>query len=83
MLTPIMDVAKTLTGLPFAHVFLVVAMLPVSWMGVGLAFRGFLICYFYLARLTSATGKVVYVDLIRKQHLNQSKLKNLNKNANI
>lgn len=76
MLLPIISTVKASTGLPFAHVFLLVAMLPVSWMSLGVAFRGFLICYFYPARLHHFTGKKIYVDLIYKHPLTRKKNRN-------
>lgn len=66
LMIPIMDIARTFLGLPFVHIFLIVAMLPVSWMSIGLAFRVYLIFYFYPARIKKATGKDVYVDLASK-----------------
>lgn len=63
MLMPAMGALGKLTGVPFSHVFLTVAMLPVSWMSTGLAVRGLLVCYRYPARIKRATGKEVYVDL--------------------
>lgn len=62
-LIPFAGQVKLITGMPFAHVFLTVAMLPVSWMSVGLAVRGFLVCYYYPAKMKAITGKDVYVDL--------------------
>lgn len=73
MLLPIISTAKAFAGLPFAHVFLLVAMLPVSWMSIGVAFRGFLVCYFYPAKLRNFTGKNIYVDLIYKHPLTRRK----------
>jgi hypothetical protein len=63
MLLPLIGTVRNLTGVPFAHVFLTIAMLPVSWMGIGLAIRGLLVCYHYPARIRRITGKEVYVDL--------------------
>lgn len=60
---PIMDMASSFIGVPFVHVFLIIAMLPVSWMSIGLAFRAYLIFYFYPMRIKKATGKNIYVDL--------------------
>jgi hypothetical protein len=44
---PIMSFVRVIVGAPFVIVFLMVSMLPVSWMSIGLAFRGFLIFYYY------------------------------------
>jgi hypothetical protein len=63
---PIMDKASAFIGVPFVHVFLIIAMLPVSWMSIGLAFRAYLIFYYYPMRMKKATGKNVYVDLESK-----------------
>lgn len=63
---PLMSSVRTLIGLPSVHVFLLVAMLPVSWMGIGFAVRGFLIFYLYPTRIKKMTGKDVYVDLVNK-----------------
>jgi hypothetical protein len=60
---PIMDAASSFIGVPFVHIFLMIAMLPVSWMSIGLAFRAYLIFYFYPMRIKKATGKSIYVDL--------------------
>lgn len=65
-LVPVMGEVRAFTGIPFAHVFLLVGMLPVSWMSFGFAVRGFLVCYFYPAKIRTATGKDVYVDIVGK-----------------
>lgn len=62
-MVPGMEIVRGLTGVPFAHVFLTVAMLPVSWMSIGLAVRGILVCYHYPAQIKRNTGKEIYVDL--------------------
>lgn len=63
---PFMRTVCMLVGAPFVHVFLLVAMLPVSWMSIGFSVRGFLVFYLYPARIKKATGKNVYVDLVSK-----------------
>lgn len=63
---PTMNLVCEFVGVPFVHIFLLVAMLPVSLMSVGLAFRAFLIFYLYPARIKRSTGKEVYVDLVSK-----------------
>lgn len=63
-LIPAMNTVAGVTNLPFVHSFLIVAMLPVSWMSIGLAVRAYLIFYFYPARIKRETGKEVYVDLV-------------------
>lgn len=83
MLVPMMGAVRKFTGLPFAHVFLIVSMLPISWMSIGLALRGFLICYFYPSRLRRATGKSVYVDLIRKPTFKKIKVSDVVRNKNL
>lgn len=62
-LMPMIDSIRTYTGIPFTHVFLLVAMLPVSWMSFGFAIRGYLVCYLFPTRIKIATGKEVYVDV--------------------
>ena len=63
-LVPAMEHATEFTGLPFAHIFLIVGGLPFSWMCLGLAVRGYLIFYHIPAKLKKSTGKDVYVDLV-------------------
>jgi hypothetical protein len=63
LMIPLMKQVRALIGVPFVHSFLLVAMLPVSWMSIGFAVRGFLIFYMYPARIKKTTGKEVYVDL--------------------
>lgn len=63
-LIPFTKPAKVLTGLPFAHLFLIIGALPISWMCIGFAFRSFLIFYYYPAKIMAETGKDVYVDLV-------------------
>jgi hypothetical protein len=55
-------------GVPFTHVFLIVAMVPISCMCIGFAVRGFLVFYLYPAKLKKSTGKCVYVDVSGKHH---------------
>lgn len=66
MMIPFMGIARAFLGVPFIHIFLIVAMLPVSWMSIGLAFRAYLVFYFYPAQIKKVTGKEVYVDLASK-----------------
>ena len=66
LMTPVMDAVCAFVGAPFVHIFLLVAMLPVSWMSFGFATRGFLIFYFYPTKIKRKTGKDVYVDLVSK-----------------
>ena len=66
LMIPVMRPVCEFIGLPFVHIFLLVAMLPVSWMSIGLAVRAYLIFYLYPARIRRATGKEVYVDLVSK-----------------
>ncbi len=69
MLVPAIGDVQRTAGVPFAHVFLTVAMLPISWMSIGLAVRGFLIYYYYPRKIKSTTGKDVYVDLAGKVNI--------------
>lgn len=62
-LIPVMGYAREFTGIPFTHIFLIVGVLPLSWMCIGLAVRGYLIFYQYPAKIRKSTGKEVYVDL--------------------
>ena len=66
LLVPVMGAAKAFMGVPFVHIFLIVAMLPVSWMSIGLAFKAYLVFYFYPSKIRKATGKEIYVDLASK-----------------
>jgi hypothetical protein len=66
VMAPMMQTISAFIGIPFVHIFLLVAMLPVSWMGIGFAVRGFLIFYMYPAKIKKATGKDVFVDLASK-----------------
>lgn len=63
---PIMSQVRAYIGIPSVHTFLLIAMLPASWMSIGFAVRGFLIFYLYPAKIKKATGKDVYVDLASK-----------------
>ncbi len=74
-MVPVMDVASAFVGVPFVHIFLIVAMLPVSWMSIGLAFRAYLIFYFYPSRIRRDTGKDVYVDLASKHRSLEKRLR--------
>ena len=65
-MVPIMNEISAFIGIPFVHIFLLVAMLPVSCMSIGLSVRGYLIFYLYPAQIKRATGKEVYVDLVSK-----------------
>jgi len=51
LMMPAMGAICGFIGLPFVHIFLLVAMLPVSWMNVGLAVRAYLIFYSYPFRM--------------------------------
>jgi hypothetical protein len=66
LMVPLMTPVRRFVGLPFVHIFLLIAMLPVTWMSIGFAVRGFLIFYKYPAKIKRATGKDVYVDLATK-----------------
>ncbi|MCC2971634.1 hypothetical protein [Massilia sp. IC2-476] len=65
-LMPMTRSVREFTGIPFTHAFLVVAMVPVSWMSFGFSFRGYLVCYLYPAKIRRATGKEVLVDVVSK-----------------
>jgi hypothetical protein len=66
LMVPLMTPLQNFVGMPFVHIFLLIAMLPVSWMSIGFAVRGFLIFYKYPAKIKRTTGKDVYVDLVTK-----------------
>ncbi|MGJ9417861.1 hypothetical protein ACHAC9_08865 [Massilia sp. CMS3.1] len=66
LMIPIMSQVCKFIGIPFVHIFLMVAMLPVSWLSIGLAVRAYLIFYLYPGRIKRTTGKEVYVDLVSK-----------------
>jgi hypothetical protein len=63
LMIPVMSHVRGFIGIPFVHTFLLIAMLPVSWMSIGFAVRGYLIFYMYPAKIKKSTGKEVYVDL--------------------
>lgn len=63
LMIPVMEAARDFIGVPFVHIFLIVAMVPVSWLSIGLAFRVYLIFYYYPDKIKKTTGKDVYVDL--------------------
>lgn len=57
-------------GLPFVHAFLIIAMIPISCIGAGIATRGFLLFYLFPAKIKKITGKTVYVDVVGKYRSN-------------
>lgn len=75
LMIPAMHDVSAFIGVPFVHIFLLIAMLPVSWMSIGFAVRGFLLFYMYPARIKKATGKDVYVDLVSKHRLVRKRTK--------
>ena len=76
LLIPKMRLITEYVGVPFEHIFLTVSMLPISCMGVGLAYRGFLTFYLYPAKSKKSTGKEVFVDIISMhQKLNRAQMK--------
>ena len=60
---PFIDPLTGFVGVPFFHVFLAVAGVPISLLCLGLAVRGFLIFYYFPWKLKRVTGKNVYVDM--------------------
>lgn len=65
-LVPLMDTARSVVGLPFIHIFLMIGTLPISLMGVGFAARGWLVFYAYPRQIKKDTGKRVYVNMSGK-----------------
>lgn len=61
LMTPFASKLTRLVGIPFIHIFLTVAGLPITLMCLGLAVRGYLIFYYYPWQLKRTTGKEVYV----------------------
>lgn len=62
-LTLLQSWVRTVFGVPFFHVFLLVSMLPVSLTFSGFAVHGLLVFYLYPAKIERASGKRVYVDM--------------------
>jgi hypothetical protein len=60
---PVMGSVTGFLGVPFLHAFLLIAMVPISCMGVGIAVRGYLLFYLFPAKIKKSTGKKVYVDV--------------------
>lgn len=50
-------------GLPFVHIFLGVAAIPIDMLALGQALRAWLIFYYYPAKMKKITGHRVYVDM--------------------
>lgn len=50
-------------GVPFIHIFLAVFATPLNLMFLGLATKGWLVFYFYPAKIKKTTNKPVYVDI--------------------
>lgn len=63
LLAPFMNSVTRFTGVPFTHVFLSIAGIPIVLLCLGLATRGYLIFYYYPAKIKRATGKDVYIDM--------------------
>lgn len=61
LMTPFASTLTHLAGIPFIHIFLTVAGLPITLMCLGMAVRGYLVFYYYPWRLKRQTGKEVYV----------------------
>jgi hypothetical protein len=63
LLIPFMGSVTQFVGVPFTHIFLVVAWLPINLMALGFGTRGLLIYYYYPWKIKRQTGKNVYVDM--------------------
>ena len=61
LMAPFASSLVRFVGIPFIHIFLTVAGLPITLMCLGLAVRGYLIFYYYPWHLKRMTGKDVYV----------------------
>lgn len=61
LMAPFASSLAHFVGIPFIHIFLTVAGLPITLMCLGLAVRGYLIFYYYPWMLKRTTGKEVYV----------------------
>jgi hypothetical protein len=68
-LAPWTRVIKAHTGLPFPHVFLTVASLPLVMMILGITTKCYLTFYHYPRKIKYETGKNVYVDMAKKTML--------------
>jgi hypothetical protein len=66
LLVPFFRTLKEHTGLPFPHIFLAVATLPLTMMILGLSTRGYLVFYHYPMKIKKNTGKDVYIDMVNK-----------------
>ena len=63
LLVPFMSSVTRFVGVPFTHVFLTIAGIPIVLLCLGGATRGYLIFYYYPWKIKRATGKNVYVDM--------------------
>jgi hypothetical protein len=66
LLVPWAPVVKAHIGLPFPHAFLAVACLPIVMMVLGLTTKCYLVFYRYPRKITLATGKAIYVDMVTR-----------------
>jgi hypothetical protein len=73
LLMPAMKTLRTTTGIPFTHIFLFIAMLPISLLGIGFATRGWLVFYYYPRQIRKRTGKRVYVDMSGKPKMGRKR----------
>ena len=63
LLVPFMSSVTRFVGVPFTHIFLTIAGIPIVLLCLGGATRGYLIFYYYPWKIKRATGKNVYVDM--------------------
>jgi hypothetical protein len=71
-LIPFASTIRSMTGIPFIHVFFVVGTIPISLMVAGISTRTWLIFYYYPKRIRASTNKQVFVDMSEKTSANPS-----------
>lgn len=63
LLVPFMGVLTQLIGVPFTHIFLAVALVPINLFALGFTTKSILGFYYYPWKIKRQTGKDVYVDM--------------------
>jgi hypothetical protein len=70
---PFMTPLTRLVGLPFPHIFLVIAGLPLILFSLAFSVHGYLVFYYWPRKIKAKTGKEVYVDMTAKPPANQGR----------
>jgi hypothetical protein len=66
LLAPWIRTVQMHVGLPFPHIFLTIASLPIVMMVLGLATKCYLVYYYYPRIINLETGKEVFVDMVNQ-----------------